>query len=313
MDDKTKYSDPVTRWKNAILPRYEIRKTKKQKTDFIAMLSEHFGENMRVEQKSSSRNIVIGDTESAETIFTAHYDTCANLPFPNFITPTNFFIYIVYQLAVAVLIILPAFLLTGVAAYLFDSLIITELTMLVSAGASMWLIIAGPANKHTANDNTSGVVTVLALTDIIGAVNNRNIAFVLFDNEEKGIIGSAAFVRAHKNLRENAVIVNFDCVSDGEAILMTFTKKVREQKIYETISDRSENFLAAYGKYPLIVPSSRAIYPSDQANFRNGVAVAAMNKKKFIGYYVDKIHTNADTVFDETNITALVHLWSECV
>lgn len=312
-NNENKYSDSVRRWKGTILPQHEIRKTKKQKTDFIAMLSEHFGGNMHIEQKSSSRNIIIGDIENAKTIFTAHYDTCANLPFPNFITPMNFFIYIVYQLVITALILLPAFLLTGVSVYLFDSLVITELTMFVTVAVSVWLIIAGPANKHTANDNTSGVVTVLALTDIIGAVNNRNAAFVLFDNEEMGMLGSAAFVKEHKDLRDSAVVVNFDCVSDGDTILMTFTKKSRGNKIYETIAERSEECLSAYGKYPLITPSSRAIYPSDQANFRNGIAVAAMNKMKFIGYYVDKIHTNADTVFDENNIAALVHLWSEAV
>lgn len=308
-----KYSDSVTRWKNTIFTRYEIRKTKKQKADFIEMLSEHFGKNMSVERSGSSRNIIIGDIENAKIIFTAHYDTCVNLPFPNFITPMNPFIYVMYQLVITLLLLLPSVLLAGVAAYLFASFIITELTMFASVTAIVWLIVAGPANRNTANDNTSGVITVLALTDSIGSINSRNIAFVLFDNEEKGMFGSSAFARAHRNQRDAAVVVNFDCVSDGDTMLMTFTKKARGQKIYETIADRSEEYLSEYGKNPLVMSSSRAFYPSDQVNFKNGIAVAAMNKKKFIGYYVDKIHTNADTVFDEKNIAALVHFWSESV
>jgi hypothetical protein len=40
------------------------------------------------------RNIVIGNPDTAKVLYTAHYDTCARLPFPNFITPKNIFIYL---------------------------------------------------------------------------------------------------------------------------------------------------------------------------------------------------------------------------
>ena len=69
--------------------------------------------------------------------------------------------------------------------------------------------------------------------------------------------------------------------------------------------------LAEYGKTPLIEPPKSAFYPSDQVNFKLGTAVASLNKKKIIGYYADKIHTKADTVFDENNMAALVHIYSK--
>jgi len=73
-----------------ILDNYQIRKTKKQKTAFMEWLEpivQANGHEMQVEKGSGARNIVIGDVESAKVIFAAHYDTCAVMPFPNFITP----------------------------------------------------------------------------------------------------------------------------------------------------------------------------------------------------------------------------------
>ena len=48
-------------------------------------------------------------------------------------------------------------------------------------------------------------------------------------------------------------------------------------------------------------------YPSDQAGFPVSVAVAALKRKKCIGYYMDKIHTKHDTVFMKENIQYLVN------
>lgn len=303
-----KYFSAIRKWRDIILPEYEIRKSKKQKSAFIDMLAAHWGEHMRVEneKKYFSRNIVIGDTDSADVIFTAHYDTCAVMPFPNFITPKNLFIYLMYQLLLTAVILIPAILLTSAAAYFTESFILTELTLFVTAFGMIALLIFGPANKHTANDNTSGVVSVLALADLIGADNGRRIAFVLFDNEEAGLLGSAAFAKRHKRIRDSAFVVNLDCVSDGDYIMAVFSKKAMGHPMYSGIAEKADGIMKQYGKNALIEKASSAFYPSDQANFKYGTAFAAMNKKRLLGYYVDKIHTPADTVFDEDNLAAIV-------
>ena len=93
-------SESARNWKEILLPQYEIRKTKAQKTAFIEMLRGVYGERLRVEEEKKgmkSRNIVLGDPDKAKVICTAHYDTCAVLPFPNFITPKNFLVYLLYQ------------------------------------------------------------------------------------------------------------------------------------------------------------------------------------------------------------------------
>ena len=88
-----------TDWKAVLMPEFEVRKSRAQKTAFIGMLAGRFGDRMRTETCGSlvkSRNIVIGDPETAKIIYTAHYDTCARLPVPNFITPRNIPVFLLY-------------------------------------------------------------------------------------------------------------------------------------------------------------------------------------------------------------------------
>ena len=79
-----------------ILADWQVRKTKKQKTAFIEFLRGYYPE-LQVEKSGllRSRNLVIGDVASAKVVYTAHYDTCAFMPVPNFITPKNIIYYLI--------------------------------------------------------------------------------------------------------------------------------------------------------------------------------------------------------------------------
>ena len=79
-----------------VLARWQVRKTKKQKRAFEAFLLRTLREagyaDARAEECGAllkSRNLIVGNPDTAKVIFTAHYDTCAVLPVPNYITPTN--------------------------------------------------------------------------------------------------------------------------------------------------------------------------------------------------------------------------------
>ena len=74
-----------------IFEKYEVRKSRKQKTAFMDYVQSTAAE-MDYESHTEkgyfgARNIVIGNPDKAKVIYTAHYDTCAVMPFPNFITP----------------------------------------------------------------------------------------------------------------------------------------------------------------------------------------------------------------------------------
>ena len=96
-----------------IMEDFQVRKSKKQKEAFRVWLCgelEAAGCAPKVEGGFAAKNVVAGDPDTAKVIFSAHYDTCAVLPIPNFITPRNMFFYICYQL----LLVIPLFLVVAV-------------------------------------------------------------------------------------------------------------------------------------------------------------------------------------------------------
>ncbi len=290
-----------------ILDKYQVRKSKKQKTAFIEYIEgvcAQMGYSCQVEHSKSygTRNIVIGNPETAKVVFGAHYDTCAVLPFPNFITPKKFFVYLLYQCLITVLMLIPYALIIYVG-----TVINGELWALTGSFAYLYilafiaLIMVGPANKHTANDNTSGVVTLIDLMAALPEEKRNDVAFVLFDLEEVGTFGSAAFAKMHKNTMKDKLFVNFDCVSDGNNILFAVKKSAKRFVPMLTEAYKSNGF------YNVDIATKGVFYPSDQANFKCGVGVAALKKsEKFNVLYMDKIHTKKDIVFQEENIKFLV-------
>ena len=299
-----------------VFDNFHIRKTKKQKDGFIdhiTQFAKDLGYSAKVEKASfGAKNIVIGDPDKAKAVYTAHYDTCPRLPFPNFITPKNFFYYLVYQLLITLLLLTllfaVAFGLSYAASLICDALALDEgladllsyYAWLVGYFLSFFLFMKGPANKHTANDNTSGVITLIEIMQALPEEKRNEIAFVFFDLEEMGLFGSSGFASKHKKTMKDKLLLNFDCVSDGTTIL--FAVKNAAKKYMPAL----EKCFAPNEKYAVDIASKGVFYPSDQANFKAGVGVAALNySKKLRTLYMDKIHTDKDRVFDEENISFL--------
>ena len=118
---------------------------------------------------------------------TAHYDTCAALPIPNFLMPCNITVYVLYQIGITCGIILISVLLGVLAGLLLGALAVPLVCCLILCGV-VGLMIFGPANKHNANDNTSGVVTVLEIMRTLQENQRHKVCFVLFDLEEAGLV-----------------------------------------------------------------------------------------------------------------------------
>lgn len=294
-----------------IMEDFQVRKSKKQKEAFRAWLCgelEAAGCAPKVEGGFAAKNVVAGDPDTAKVIFSAHYDTCAVLPIPNFITPRNMFFYICYQL----LMIAPLFLVIAAAEAVLlavivklqspELLLLMPVTSIALCAFFVWWIIDGPANKHTANDNTSGVITLLEAALSMPDEDRKQVCFVFFDNEEKGMLGSAAFARRHKKAKKNTPVLNFDCVGDGDSI--QFFPRRRLKKDQDALERIQAAFLPAGGRDVQVVRGF-GLYPSDNASFRKGVGVCALKHRPVIGYYMDHIHTSRDTVLDEVNITLL--------
>ena len=271
--------------RGALLGPHEVRRAFRQKTAFIdwaRAYAEGLGVRVTVEESGRvirSRNLVFGDADRARTIITAHYDTCAWMPTGAVTTPGC-----------------------------WPLLVLTELAQLVLLLPLLAIMFFGVSNPHTANDNTSGVLLVLLL---MARLKDRpDVAFVLFDNEETGLWGSQAFMKAHPQAARR-FLLNLDCVGDGDTLLLTgmprglrMPQAVRLQRAMEAAAPQY-GMRTADGAFP------KWLYPSDQMLFPRGTAFAALKGKKLL--YLNRIHTPRDTVLEERNISCLAEIIGQAV
>lgn len=289
-----------------VVKNYPVRKSKKQKQAFRADVTQwlqNLGYPVCEEEGSfHSRNLVIGDPQRARYLVTAHYDTCARLPFPNLITPCNFWTFLLYQIFICLMLMLPALAVGGLVGYLLHSFDIGYFLFVVLLWAAIVLMLIGPANSSNVNDNTSGVVTLLEIARSLPELHRKNVCFVLFDLEEAGLIGSASHKKKHKREIPNQLVLNLDCVGEGDDIYFFPTAKLKKSK--ERLAPL-QKLAGGYGKKSIAVRTKGfSIYPSDQSNFPYGVGICAL-KRGWAGLYLSRIHTPRDTVLDETNVNIL--------
>lgn len=298
---------------DTLIEKFPIRKTKLQKECFRNWVMDEcvkLGYTAQVETKGSSNNVVIGDADKAEAIFTAHYDTPAVMPVPNFITPCNVLVYLLYQIVLTVAIFAVSGLVAGSLGWLAKIIFgdgelafwVGYLAELVSLFGLLGLMLFGPANKNNANDNTSGVAAVFALMEKLPAEQRSKAAFILWDNEEKGMLGSKAFAKEHPKLAHLALVVNLDCVGLGENIIMVVNKLARKLPAVDTLEKAMQN---TSGRAFQMFRSVSWLLNSDHKSFKCGVMVCACRKAKVLGYYTPYIHTGKDTVIDQENIPYL--------
>lgn len=290
-----------------VLKQFPIRKTKKQKQAFrdaVVPYAEGLRYAVSVEKGScGAHNVVIGDPKSAKYLITAHYDTPAGMILPNLITPCNPVTFLAYQFLIVGMFLLAAFVFGFAAGYLLDDAAIAGAAAMALYWVMLFMMLLGPANKSNANDNTSGVVTVLETASKLPEEFRDKVCFVLFDLEEAGLIGSSSYAKAHKQQVKDQIILNCDCVGDGDELMMFPTKKVKKNEMY--MNALRGICKADVEKSLTLRENGFAYYPSDQKNFPNGVGIAAFRRSKWAGLYCDKIHTRKDTVLDEKNVSFL--------
>ncbi len=296
-----------------LVEQFPIRKTKQQKAAFRAWFMDWAkAQGYAVQEESAkglfrSTNVIVGDPESAQVVFTAHYDTPPVMFMPNFITPCNVLTYLLYQFLMVPFLLLPGISLGEFVGHALRILTdngelssrISGVVILIGVYTTLGIMMFGPANKNNVNDNTSGVAAVMELMKRIAPENRGKTAFILFDNEEKGLKGSAAYAKNHKNVKENGLIINMDCVGDGENVLFFANKKTRELPVFPALEAAMQG---VQGRNYVMNRLEKCVYPSDKKNFKHGIAVSACNKSKLLGYYCDKIHTAKDTVCEQVNL-----------
>ena len=307
-----------------ILQKYEIRKSNKQKTAFIEYITERLTKagyspemDIVVEEKGKglfkSRNVVVGNPETAKVLFGGHYDTCAWMPFPNFMAPTNPVLFWGYQILLTIFLFVFAGLIGFLAGLLCgNNGTIAYFSFLLALIALMIQMMVGFRNKHTANDNTSGIITLTHILEALPEEQRKKVCVIYFDNEEKGLFGSAFFYKKHRKQIKDTMLINFDCVGDGENIVTMADRRSRKDEKYQLFVDVLKKEEAKADVNYLCRKMKFMQFPSDQANFKKGIGVCAL-KKSPIGYYVARIHTYFDTRCRKENIDFLTKAMKEFV
>lgn len=286
---------------NYINDNYPTRRNEAQKKDFRNYIDSEIsnqGYEVKIEKlENKHNNILIGDVDNAKIVFCAHYDTPAASLFPNIMMPRNPVLSMCYQFSYPILLASIALgVAFGMRGILSLSMQVTVIIYLVLYFSLFYFCTRCFNNKHNKNDNTSGVATIL---ELINKNKCNEIAYILFDNEEKGKLGSKAFSKAHKNYFFNKLVINLDCVGNGENFLFVAKDKALKTKEYAVI----EKVIKSNDKYKVFFyPMKGSMSNSDYKNFECGVSVMACKKNSKIGFYTPKIHTSFDTEASNDNI-----------
>lgn len=284
------------------------RKSFKEKSEFRAWAikeAKSYGYDVNEEiLDDKHHNIVIGDISSAKAVFTAHYDTPAMALFPNIMIPRNKFIFYAYQfIGPIIMVIISLAIAYGLQPYLLKTKIEPNTILIVDFLVWYYLFFIlfykTFKNPKNVNDNTSGVSAIFELLSKFDNENKSKVAFVLFDNEEKGKLGSKALYKKYHDLFSKKLVVNLDCVGNGNNILSIAkedAEKLDEYQMLKNVFKDNSEFNVYH--YPMKGSQSN----SDYKSFPCGVGFMACKKNKLIGFYTPRIHTAFDTVADNKNI-----------
>lgn len=307
-----------------ILVKHEIRKSNREKTEFIEYITARLEKSgyvrerdIRIEEKGKglfkSRNIVVGNPEEAQILLSGHYDTCAWCPFPNLMAPISPGLFWGYQILLAIMIVMIAELISfGVGVFAGDNSVVEYNTFLLVLCALIVQLLFGYRNKHTANDNTSGIITLTCILESLSEEERKKVCVIYFDNEEKGLLGSSFFYKKHKKVVDSKLLINFDCVGDGENIVTMANWKSRKDKRYSLLVDVLNKNVAGADVNYMCEKMKWMMFPSDQMHFQKGIGVCSLKKSR-IGYYVGRIHTYYDTKCRRENIEYLTKAMKEFV
>ncbi len=292
--------------------RFPRRIRAPEKEAFLSMLDQALQERGFATERLTLKSVLtdrllITRCEKPEAIIMAHYDTPTTMPF--WITPLYTLFGHTRQIAMSAaliaLILLPEILVSvlsarfpspawEVALSLFYILLVLSLAPLVIP------------NPHNREDNTSGIIGLLALADWVKdqpALKDK-VQFAFLDNEEWGLLGSSA-LKEHWDKTgypyQKAAVVSLDCISRGRVPLV----------IYHGADGFARQVLPHLQKYlpEARLANMRFIPLSDNYTFRRQGGVDITFTDRAIlpgGYYVPRIHVRQDDDLSPQRLVACV-------
>ncbi len=301
---------------------YGIRFRRKQKRKFLEYAQTKFkdmGYMTHLQEKSrinkhvvGNQNLVIGDIENANVIMCAHYDTppraIHKIEIIHGIRKSIWSKIKKYILILVFILILTSIfiLILSIMLYLLNCLSLIDFIP-ITAYIVACLMTLGVSNKKNLNDNTSGVMTIFKIADELKELNNSKVAFVLFDNEEWGLIGSKIFANQNENIN-NKLFINFDCVGVGDNILI-----LCDNYSIEEAKKIGENKQCSKEKNILVQEADLSKADSDERRFKNRIRFAAFHRNEDGELYIENIHTKKDNELDIDNISVIASIIKEYI
>lgn len=302
----------IEEFANQVFEKHPARFTRKEKERFFDSAKQFLFDNgvsedevkvVKLNGAMKSENLVIGDP-SAEYVFTAHYDTPGKTGWMLGTSP------IFGQTGANIFMLLAIFLLVPLCHIVVDRFVSTESFMSFLAYELcliiFFVIMFLPMfikNKNNRNDNTSGSLAVLNLAVMAqqDPEFKSKCCFILFDNEEWGLIGSrshAKWLKKNKIDASKSTYINIDCVGYGDVLLAAKTpgKNTAFAPITEHLSAAGLNVKKK---------TSSMIFMSDHANFKNSVMLSYVKRSLIGPLYIPKIHTGRDKICEMDKVTEL--------
>ncbi len=307
--------DDIRALKEYLLTVYPVRRTGAQKAECRSWLMRELKRaGWRVQEERYGRangsvNVVAGDPDRAVLFLCAHYDTAARMPVPDFVSPTNVAAHVAYHLVTALAIVTAAFLLSLAVSFPLNKPELMLPLFLILALAALGMSAFGPANKSSANGSSSGVLALLAAAKVMAY--DKRVCLVFLDNNERNLLGASAFKKRHMERAGESLFIHFDCVGDGENLLLMPSKHSRwDAALLEALRAA---FPEADGMHPCLRDKGLHYYPSDNRKFRFHVAVCACRYLAGLGYYIPHLRTKKDTVLEERNIAYIARCMARFV
>ncbi len=296
--------------------RFPKRLTGKEKDRFLgeleAVLTERGWPTQRITTGRFLRNrLLLTQCEQPSVIFLAHYDTPTKLPF---------WISWLYQvwghtrqisaiLFLLILLQIPRVLRVFVPDLILLDTISSLVPILLLLSLSVMLI----PNRHNREDNTSGVLGLMALADYLKDKPGiqKQVQFAFLDNEELGLLGSLALKKHWDDAGypyPQADIISLDCIARGRKPLLIYHKSAHlAQKLLPAIqSYLPETKLMNMGIMPLSDNYTFQHLGAVDISFANPALVPG-------GYYIPRIHCSSDKDFTPERFWPLVQALGQYV
>ena len=295
----------VEYYKNYLSTVHPVRKTAGQKSEVRQWLMRELKRSgWKAHEETygkfnGSVNIVAGDPEKAEVFLCTHYDTGSRMLIPNFVSPTNVLAHVLYHAMSAVALFAAAFGVSLAVCFPLNKPQWMLPLFIVLALASLGFAAFGPANRANVNGGDSGVLVLLELAR--EAAYDKRVCLVLFDNNERNLLGASAFKKKHINAAATRLFIDLDCVGDGENLLLLPSKHSRwDGPLLDALA---EAFPEGEEAKPVLRTKGLHYYPSDNRRFKFHVAVCACRYLAGLGYYIPRLGTKKDTALRQENIS----------